>query len=205
MRRSFLIFLMLGAFMFALSGIPFQMVNKDVGLVLQAHAEHSSGWNNEDDRGWNRQWRMIPDHSGNRGDDRCRGGENASIVWLVVDRDMPCRELALEDFGENAGDHFGEGRHFPNQGISSEWLWGQEHDGERSWKNGDHDRPVHHSIAYGFHDDGCDRDFRTQKHHHEHHRDCDHHKVPEPSMLGLLGAGLAGIGLFRIAGRRKGV
>jgi hypothetical protein len=188
MKRNVVSCLMLGAFMLVLTGMPLQLLHID--FVKSSYAYIAHGENHDWDRilGQENDSHYIRDRGtdgdkggwhenqgqGNEGDD----GVSYNILD-ILDRDKEGNHGVLHYIseGDNDGDH--GGRHN---------IWGWDNDGDNGGrhKNG------------GYDDDGDN----GEDNHHHHGGRCNK-KVPEPGTLSLLGAGIAGVGVYSFIRRRN--
>jgi hypothetical protein len=203
MKRNVVSCLMLGAFTLVLTGMPLQLLHID--FAKSAYAMHSSGLSNKDD------WEKIRNQADDLGKPLGKNDKGDDILEKVSHQVDDRGKLLSKDDSRNSNlseYDKGEKTHGPDD-ILDKVLY--QFDGQEKFRVKDddckdfldqveHGRRGHRRIGYyGRYDDGCDGRSRKHKDHHEH----DHCKVPEPSMFSLLGAGIAGVGVYSFIRRRN--
>ena len=180
MKRNVVSCLMLGAFMLVLTGMPLQLLHID--LVKSAYAYISYGQNHD----WDRI--LGQGNDGEHGD-----------LYNILERGNDLIKILGRDNKRDDRGQEGNGENNWYQSDERETFRVKDDDCKDLQDQGEHGRGNYRHIVYGRHDDGCDRHFRE----HEDHHKRDNCKVPEPSMFSLLGAGIAGVGVYSFIRRRS--
>jgi hypothetical protein len=210
MKRNVVSCLMLGAFMLVLTGMPLQLLHID--LVKSAYATVYTGgsdaWKYSGQRGdSNGNFRSDLQGSGGYGDYGGSvdigdyGGSGGSGGYGDYGGSVD-----IGDYGSSGGkggwhENQGQGNDGDNgvlhyiSGRDTDENLGGQHENQGHGNDGDHGGR-HKNRDYDNEGDNGQGD------HHDHDGRCNK-KVPEPGTLSLLGAGIAGVGIYSFIRRRS--